>query len=256
MNRRMPNSFQALIIAPMAMLAFSCWTLAQTASPAGQPASQLPANTQDISGVWLGDGGGNNRPLLSQPASKLMQPWVKAKFDAQGVTSDPDPFLEACEPLGVPRVLLTNTPVKILQTAGQFVMLYERNHDFREIYTDGREHPKNPDPSWWGHSIGRWEGSAFVVDTVGLSDRTWIDWTGLPHTEALHVVERYQRLDANQMQMELTIDDPGAYTQPFTVKRMFTLKPTWSIGEDICTRSDEQHFRQGIVQPATAPTVR
>jgi len=182
----------------------------------------------------------------------LMQPWVKARFNAQGATSDPDPFLESCDPLGAPRVLLTNTPLRIVQAPAEVVMLYERNHDFREIYTDGREHPKSLDPSWWGHSVGRWQGSTFEVDSVGFNDKTWVDWSGLVHTEALHLVEHYQRLTHDSMRLEITIDDPKAYTQPFTAKRMFTLKP-WDIGEDICTHSDEQHFRQGIAQPAIAP---
>ena len=129
-------------------------------------------------------------------------------------------------------MLLTNTPVKIVQTPAEAVFLYERNHDFREIYTDGREHPKDLDSSWWGHSIGRWDGTTFVVDTVGFNDKTWVDWSGLLHTEALHVIERYQRLDRES--------------------ECFKLKP-WDIGEDICNHSDEQHFRQGIVQPATTP---
>jgi len=233
-----------LVVAPAALLAFSGVALAQNDSGTPVPSSSAAASTQDISGVWLGDGG-NNRNLLLQPALPLMQPWVKAKFNSQGVASDPDPFVEFCEPLGVSRVLLENTPLKIVPASGEVVIFYERNHDFREIYTDGRQHPKDPDPSWWGHSIGRWEGTTFVVDTVGFNDKTLVDWAGLPHTEALHLVERYLRLD-------LTVDDPKAYTQPFTVKRMFTLK-AWDIGEDICTHSTEQHFRQGIVQPATTP---
>ena len=248
----MRHYFRGLMVVSAAMLAFSCVTLAQTAPSAGAAKSQAPESTRDLSGVWLGDGAGNNRTLLSQAAATLMQPWVKAKFNAQGVASDPDPFLESCDPLGVPRVLLTNTPVKIVQTSGEVVLLYERNHDFREVHTDGREHPKNLDPLWWGHSIGRWDGSVLVVDTVGSNEETWVDWSGLPHTEALHTVERYQRIDQDTMRLDLTVDDPKAYTQPFTVKRMFKLKP-WDIGEDICTHSAEQHFRQEIATPATAP---
>ena len=233
------------LVAAAAVLAFSLLA-------PGQAAAQTAASSQDLSGVWLGDGAGNNRALLLQPAMPLMQPWVKAKFDAKGAPTDPDPFLEACDPLGVPRVLLTNTPVKIVQTPAETVLLYERNHDFREVYTDGREHPKDLDSSWWGHSIGRWDGAAFVVDTVGFNDKTWVDWSGLPHTESLHVIERYQRMDHDTMRLDITVDDPKAYTQSFTAKRTFKLKP-WDVGEDICNRSDEQHFRQGISQPATMP---
>jgi hypothetical protein len=221
--------FRSGMLVPAAALAFSLAVL-------GQAAAQTGPSSQDLSGVWLGDGAGNNRALLLQPAMPLMQPWVKAKFNEKGIPTDPDPFLESCDPLGVPRVLLTNTPVKIVQTPAESVFLYERNHDFREVYTDGREHPKDVDSSWWGHSIGRWDGATFVVDTVGSNDKTWVDWSGLPHT----------------MRLDITVDDPKAYTQSFTAKRMFKLKP-WDIGEDICNRSDEQHFRQGIVQPATTP---
>lgn len=248
-----PNFFRNGVLIPAAALALSLVMFGQEAAQTGAAKTQASAaSSQDLSGVWLGDGAGNNRPLLLQPALPLMQPWVKAKFNAQGVTSDPDPFLESCEPLGVPRVLLTNTPLKIVQTTGEVVMLYERNHDFREIYTDGRQHPKDPDPTWWGHSIGRWDGTAFVVDTIGFNDKTWVDWSGLPHTEALHVIERYQRLDHDTMRLDITVDDPKAYTQSFTAKRMFKLKP-WDIGEDICSQPEEQHFRQGISQPAAAP---
>jgi hypothetical protein len=252
MNPRPRTVFQALRVAPLALLALSCVALAEPGAAPGGVKPQAAASAPDLSGVWLGDGAGNNRALLLQPAMPLMQPWVKAKFDSKGVTTEPDSFLEACDPLSAPRALLTNTPEKIVQAPGEVVLLYERNHDFREVYTDGRQHPKDLDPSWWGHSIGRWDGNALVVDTVGFNDKTWLDWSGLVHTEALHLVERYQRIDHDNMRLDMTIDDPKAYTQPFTAKRMFKLKP-WDIGEDICTHGDEQHFRQGIVQPATAP---
>ena len=149
MNRSPRTPLTALMVASMTLLAFSGVTLAQTEAPVDMAKSQATPS-QDISGVWLGDGNGNNRNLLLQPALPLMQPWVKARFNAQGATSDPDPFLESCDPLGAPRVLLTNTPLRIVQAPAEVVMLYERNHDFREIYTDGREHPKSLDPSWWG----------------------------------------------------------------------------------------------------------
>jgi hypothetical protein len=247
----MRTFFRSVAAAPVVMLMLSGVAFAQAASQTGTAQSEASASTRDLAGVWLGDGAGNNRPLLSTPAAALMQPWAKAKFNAQGIVIDPDPFLESCEPLGVPRVLLTNTPVKIVQAPGEVVLLYERNHDFREVYMDGRSHPESLDPSWWGHSIGRWDGATLVIDTVGFNVRTWVDWTGLPHTEALHTVERYQRIDHDTMRLDLTVDDPKTYTQPFTVKRTFKLKP-WDIGEDICTSAEEQHFRQGISTPAAS----
>jgi hypothetical protein len=253
MSRPSRSSLGALLVAPMALLAFSCVTLAAPGGATPRAASpQATASASDLSGVWFGDGGGNNRNLLLAPARPLMQPWVKAKFDSKGVTTETDPFLAYCDPLSTPRVLLTNIPHRIVQTPSEVVFLYERNHDFREVYTDGRTHPKDLDPSWWGHSIGRWDGNALVVDTIGFNDKTWLDWSGLVHTEALHLVERYERIDHDDMRLDVTIDDPKAYTQSFTAKRMFKLKP-WDLMEDICTRGDEQHFRQGIVDPAGAP---
>jgi hypothetical protein len=232
---------------PAALLAFFCLTHPPASS------AQAAPSARDLSGVWLGDGAGNNRNLLLQPALPLMQPWAKARFDSNGVTTVPDPFLERCEPLGTPRVLLTNVPQKIVQTPNEIVLLYERNHDFRIIYLDGRNHPADVDAFWWGHSIGRWEGNALVVDTVGFNDRTWLDWSGLPHSDALHVVERYQRVDQDTLRLEITVDDPQTYTRPFAATRTFK-KQSWDLGEDICTLADEQHFREGIVNPADAPS--
>lgn len=252
---RRAKSLGALAASLALAIALAGAAFAKPGVSPGAANPQASASTPDLSGVWLGDGPGNNRALLLKPAMPLMQPWVKAKFNSKGVTTEPDPWLERCEPLGTPRVLLTNTPEKIIQTPTEIILLYERNHDFREVYMDGRDHPKDLDPSWWGHSVGRWDGHALVVDTVGFNDKTWLDWSGLLHSEQLHLVERYQRIDHENMRLDITVDDPKAYTQSFTVQRMFKLKP-WDIGEDICTLSDEQHFRQGIVQPATAPPTK
>jgi len=238
------------VLALLSFLASVSITFAQAAAPG-----------QDLAGVWKGGGRGSNRDLILKPALKLMLPWVQAKLATTDLNADPsreiyatdpDPFLESCDPLGVPRVLLTNTPIKIVPAPSEVIMFYERSHDFREIYTDGRAHPKDLDRSWWGHSIGRWDGNALVVDTIGFNDKTWLDWSGVSHSDALHVVERYQRMDRNTMRLDITIDDPKAFTQPFTVTRTWTLKP-WDIAQDICTRANEQHFEQGIVEPAITP---
>lgn len=234
-----------LIPVLLAALAFSQAAHAQT--------------TPDLSGVWL-QYGGNVFDLPRDAAP--MQPAAKAKFDTErnghgpnvviDFASNTDPFIKSCDPLGVPRVLLANHPFKIVPAAGEIIILYERSHDFREIYMDGRQHPKDLDPSWWGHSIGHWDGDALVIDTVGFNDRTWLDYQGLPHSDALHVVERYRRVDHDNLQLELTIDDPKAYTKTWTVTRNYRLKP-WDIGEDICVQANEKKFEQGIVKPASAP---
>ena len=97
------------------------------------------------------------------------------------------------------------------------VILYEGFTTFRQIFTDGRALPKDPQPSWLGYSVGKWEGDTFVVDTIGINDKTWMDNAGRPHSDALHTTERYRRRDFGTMDVTLTIDDPKAYTRPWTV---------------------------------------
>jgi hypothetical protein len=233
--------------------------LAQTASKA--PAS---GSAEDISGVWLQLGTRGEGPF-NLPSDLPFQPAAKAKFLSEKNQHGPnvvldyehntDPFIKYCDPLGVPRVLLANHPYKMVPLPAEVIILYERSHDFREIYTDGREHPKDLDPSWWGNSIGKWENGTLVVDSVGFNDQTWLDYQGLPHTEALHVIERYHRANHDTLQLALTIDDPKAYTKPWSVDRTYVLKP-WDIGEEICTISSEENFNKDIVRPASAPPAR
>jgi hypothetical protein len=251
-----------LMVLSVAWIAMLTLAHAAPAQDAARPRAVGAGNTTgapDLSGVWLMTGGNPfNLPL----DESIMQPAAKAKFESErnghgpnvvlDFASNTDPFIKSCDPLGVPRVLLANHPFKIVPVAGEMLVLYERSHGFREIYMDGREHPKDLDASWWGHSIGKWDGDALVVDTVGLSEKTWLDYQGLPHSDALHVVERYRRLDHNTLQLVLTIDDPKAYTKSWSVTKMYELK-TWDIGEDICVVANEKRFEQGIVKPVSTP---
>jgi len=135
-----------------------------------------------------------------------------------------------CMPPGVPRMLYTPYPAQIIQLADRIVFLYEGGaHIWRVIYLDGRPHPKDPDPTWLGHSVGHWEGDTLVVDVVGFNDRTWLDNSGHPHGERLHVVEKFTRPDMNTLHYEATIEDPEYYTQPWTVP----LNIKWSDGDEL-----------------------
>ena len=121
-----------------------------------------------------------------------------------------------CLPAGVPR--MAPYPWKIVQTPKLVVFLYEGNiHTYRQVFLDGRGHPADPNPSWYGDSTGKWEGDTLVVDSVGFNDKFWFDFAGHPHTEKLHVVERYRRPDSGHLDYDVTIEDPGAYTKPFTM---------------------------------------
>jgi hypothetical protein len=112
--------------------------------------------------------------------------------------------------------------MQIIDVPGRTLMFFGEN--VRQIYTDGRQHPKNLKPLWMGHSIGSWDGDTFVVDTVGIKDSTWIDRMGHPHSDALHLVERFHRVSYNSLELEMTIDDPKAYTEPWTAHKIFQLR--------------------------------
>src|SRR5258708_32143117 len=121
-----------------------------------------------------------------------------------------------CLPTGVPR--LAPYPWRIVETATHMFFLFEGNiHSYRQIFMDGRKHPEDPDPTWYGHSVARWDGDTLVVDSVGLNDRFWFDFAGHRHTEKLHVIERYRRPDFDHLDYDTTIDDPGTFTKTFAM---------------------------------------
>jgi hypothetical protein len=158
--------------------------------------------------------------------------------------------------MGVPRT--TPFPFRIVQTpthksATHIFILQEGNiHSYRQVFMDGRKHPPEPDPTWYGHSIGRYEGATLVIDTVGFNDKFWFDFKGHPHTEQLHIVERYTRTNVGTLVNETTIDDPGAYSRPFTVT--FTAKlapPGDELMEYICNENNQDP--PFITGPPTVP---
>ena len=145
-----------------------------------------------------------------------------------------DIMMTACAPPGLTRLFqLAPRPMEMLQLPGRVVQLFEWDHWVRQIWTDGRKHPEETDQTWMGHSIGWYEGDTFVVDTVGFNDKTWIDNRGHPHSEQLHLVERYRRVDQDTMVLDLTFEDPKAYTRPWSGQFVFVLKPSWDIQEEV-----------------------
>jgi hypothetical protein len=152
----------------------------------------------------------------------------------------------ACLPIGVPRAELTAFPFKIVQTPGLIVMMYEPDHTHRQIYTDGRNLPVDPNPAWLGYSVGHWESETLVVDSAGFNDRVWIDSFGHPTSESLHIQERFRRRDFGHMDLQITIDDPKMYTKPFTIKVTQLLLPDSDILESFCAENekDRAHMNQ------------
>src|SRR5579864_7049511 len=192
------------------------------------PAPKTPDGKPDLSGIWEAGEQQSLYPPYSthfmdlavdlKPAEAPFQPWAKTLSQQRQDNLHKDDPLARCMPPGVPRIN-TIAPFKIVQTGQLVIVLYETtaNSAFRQIFTDGRPLPKDPQPTWLGYSVGTWEGNVLKVDTIGFNDRGWID-TGMghPQTEALHVIERFRRSDFGHMEIAITIDDPKAYTKTRT----------------------------------------
>jgi hypothetical protein len=151
----------------------------------------------------------------------------------------------SCQLGGVPFGGLLPFPNKFIQTPGVIVILQEADGGVRQIFTDGRAHTADPQPSWMGYSVGRWEGDSLMVDTVGFNDKGWLDGAGHPHSEALKVLERYRRRDFGHMDVEVTIDDPKMYTRPFTIKYTLDLVPDSDVAEYVCAENEKDRTHLG-----------
>src|SRR5579863_1432227 len=219
----------------------------RTPTPTG-PAPKFADGTLDLSGVWMG-GGSNSGDIskgLKAGSEFVMLPWAVERM--KGLQSKDDPEAN-CLPFGVPRG--APYPWRLVQTPTHYFILYEGNiHSYRQIFMDGRKHPEDPDPTWYGHSIGHWEGQTLVVDTVGFNDKFWFDYLGHPHSEQLHTIERYTRTDLGNMTIEVTIEDPVAYAKPFTTTGRARLQPADDeLLEYICQENnidlEHVHGRRG-----------
>jgi hypothetical protein len=247
-------------------IAFICGphAAAQGKKPSRPAKAAASGRTPDFSGVWMQD----------QPPATAMQFWVyelkveeppmtawgeaqfkaaKSSFGAHPypLAETNDPVYKSCLPPGVPRIYTHPFPVEIVQSGSEIVMLFEYDSARRQIYTDGRPHDTSLGPSWMGDSIGHWEGDTLVVDTVNFNDKTWIDRVGHPHSDALHLVERIRRIDHGHLVDDITIEDPKAYTKPWTAHLDFVLRPTWTLGEQFC--EDEHSFENFDKSGATPP---
>jgi len=182
------------------------------------PAPMAADGHPDLSGVWMPNTRGLQDLAVGMNGAEIpYQPWAAqtVKDRANGARGKDDPAAH-CVP-GMPKLVVLPYPYKIFQTPGVTVILYEGFTTFRQIFTDGRTLPKDPQPSWLGYSVGKWEGDTFVVETIGINERTWMDNAGRPHSDALRTTERYRRRDFGSMEVSITFDDPKAYTHPWTV---------------------------------------
>jgi hypothetical protein len=261
----MRNRARGIALAFAVVFILSTAAFAQTKQPAKASTSATSFDAHDLSGVWMQD-----RPRLNTVVERYwiyeltleephMTPWGEAKYKAAkssfGTHSYPiaetnDPIYRSCSPPGFPRAFFHAFPLQIVQAPGEVIMLFEWDSVRHQIFTDGRAHDTTLGPLWMGDSIGDWEGDTLVADTVNFNEKTWLDRVGHPHSDALHVIERIRRVDHDHLQDDITIDDPKAYTKPWSGRIVFALKPTWTLAEEFC--EDKGSF-ENIENQETTP---
>lgn len=187
-----------------------------------KPAPRLPDGKPDLSGFWKG-------PLIMGGMFRAVggPPFTPAGEAAYQYNLHHSINPEAlCLFAGIPRASISGVPFEIVQNSNRIAFLYELMTTFRSIPLDGRPHPKDIEPSFFGNGIGHWEGDTLVIDSIGFKDKlSWIDDDAHPHSDAMHVVERWSRPDADHLNHEVTVEDPKFYTKPWTFKRVFTAMP-------------------------------
>jgi hypothetical protein len=253
---------------------------AQTAaSPAA--AKNQSGEHVDLSGVWGNLGGSVPAAGAKQPAGPYLlspkgtmadvgtyadgvpyQPWAMKKLLAERPPSGPratfdnttDPNIQYCELYGVPRIYNSPSKFKFVQTPEAVYILYEYGVVWRVVWLN-RKHSDDPDPSYMGESIGWYEGKdTFVVDAIGFNDKTWLDSTGRPHSEKLHVTERFRRASQDKLEMSITIDDPGAYTASWSYPTR-TVAAAKDFAREVwpCSVRENNEFNDSIEKPTTTP---
>jgi hypothetical protein len=237
-------------------------------TPDGKPNLSAPApraadGRPDLSGLWqtnsappevlkrlipqATNGAGEEPPsqyfinIFSgfKPGDEPLLPAAAEAFRLRARNFTNESPISHCFPEGMPMLEMSPAPYKIVQTPGATFLLYERDTTFRQVYTDGRSLPDDPQPSWLGYSVGKWNGDSLVVDTIGFNDRGWLDARGHTHSEVLHLRERFHRLDFGHMEVQLTVDDPQTYARPFTVKLEQRLLPDTDLLESYCIENEK-----------------
>ncbi len=175
------------------------------------------------------------------------QPWAAQLHEQRTATNAMDNPDAHCLPMGFMQLHLHPQPRKIVQTPGVTIIMYEGNSGLRQIFTDGRKLPSgDPQPWWYGYSIGRWEGDTLVVESSGFRDDGWLDVNGSPFTDRLKLTERFRRPDVGTMQIDVTVDDAKAYTRPFTVRVNHRLLADDELIEFVCAENEQssKHYQK------------
>jgi hypothetical protein len=242
MRKNIYWSLMVPIVLALSFIALPQSDAQSKATQQGTAKDQSAVPPKSLSGTWAlrapaGVAWYNYALIADEPP---MTAWAEEKFKANKPSFGPNPVEESndpaysCLPNSVPRVYAAvQAGMQIVELPGRVMMFFGRN--VRQIYTAGRPHPPNLHPLWMGHSIGKWDGDTFVVDTIDISDINWLDRMGHPHSDKLHLIERFQRVDDQTMQLHITIDDPIAYAKIWeATPRTFRLRPNARAGEGIC----------------------
>ena len=244
MTRKMTSFSAAIAVVVLSVPAFAQWAVHPTPglprtsdgkANLSAPAPRTADGKPDLSGVWRVRQATYLFYITSALKPGDIQPWAAALYAqrADNLRRDSDGI--KCLPPG-PKAGISGGgfPMKIVQTPSLLVVLYEYQTIYRQIFTDGRALPNDPNPTWMGYSVGRWEGDTLVVTTTGFNDRTTLDLAGHPHSEALRVTERFHRRDAGHIDLQVTLDDPKAYTRPWTLPIDLDLMPDSDLIEYVC----------------------
>ena len=208
------------------------------------PAPRLANGKPDLSGVWMVKNPGALFYVTEGLKPEEIRPWAAALYKQRQDNFRNDTDGIRCLPPGPKAgIAVGNFPMKIVQTPNLVVVLYEYQTLFRQIFTDGRGLPEDPNPTWMGYSVGHWDGDTLVVNTAGYNDRTSMDLAGHPHTEALKMTESYHRRDAGHIDLRVTFEDPKSYTRPWTLPVQLDLVPDGELIEYICENErDKPHL--------------
>jgi len=223
------------------------------------PAPRSPDGHPDLSGIWDIEHNrecpaiGCNDMFIGQEFMDIgwslkgglpYQPWARDTVKTRMASAGKDDPISRCLPGGVVKTLTDPLFRKIVQIPGFILMLTERNAAYRQIFTDGRPFPQDPQPAWNGYSTGKWDGDTLVVESMGFRDDLWLDRNGSPLTESAKITERYHRINYGKLEIELTVNDPKAYTAPWTIKLNQSLRPDTEMLDYVCLENekDSQHY--------------
>ena len=207
------------------------------------PAPKTAGGRPDFSGIWRAPTEKYLENLAADGVQISMLPWAQKVYAERQENNGRDRPSGRCLPHSVTDFDAHFMPKKVIQTPGLIAMLFESYHSYRQIFTDGRPLPSDPDPAWFGYSVGKWEGDTLVVNTIGINEKTWLDDGGHPHSDALRVIERFRRPDFGHMQVQVTVDDPKAYTRPWTVTIPWEFFADTELLDWVCeNEKDVQHM--------------